>query len=140
MITQFEAERLAYETQIEQIQTNLADLEREHKVIKDENKELRKLSAQRLREIEETKRQMAELKENFNLQLVDLKNEMGRLKIEKQEVEQKMIKNQSEKQKDQAEIRSLQDLDSNNKVEIKSLNSLMNDTKANYQELLDQVH
>lgn len=84
MIAQFEAERLAYETQIEQVQMNLTDLEREHKVLKDENKELRKLSATRLREVEEMKRQAAELKENFNLQSIELKSEIGRLKLEKQ--------------------------------------------------------
>ena len=72
-----EAERIAYEIQINQLQTNVGDLERELESLNRENKELRRIGAQRLRELEEFKRRVKDMDEQHRIQVDEVKRELS---------------------------------------------------------------
>lgn len=80
----FDAERKAYETQIDHLQINIGDFERENHMLRDEIKDLRRIGAQRLREVEEHKKLAKEVEEKYKVEMIEVKKQIGMIKLNRQ--------------------------------------------------------
>jgi len=125
--------------QIDQLQNNLMEAERENESLREENKEFQKLSAKRLRENEELRKQLKALEEKYKTEIIEIKKHVGSLQANKQDVDQLANKHKAEKVIDQAQITTLQKMNENYKEEIEKLKNALEDKKKGFWDVSQQV-
>jgi len=133
---QFAGERIAYETQIHQLEQTASDLERENNILRTEIERVGKLSIQRLNTIEELKRSNNE--DSHKLEVYQLRNQLELLKSGNNEVKELAVRYSSEKAADQAKINELIHLNANYKNDVEKLRSLIEQRKADIESLTAQ--
>jgi len=133
--TKFAGERLAYETQIAQLQQTVTDLEARIAIINNENDRYGRLSHSRQEEAEESRRKFNELKVSQNLELTQLRTQVESFKARNQDVKQLAIKYSADKAADQAQIRNLKQVNDNYKAEIEKLHELIEQSKSDFTSL-----
>ncbi len=133
---QFAAERIAYETQILQLEQTAGDLEKQNNMLRSELDRITKQSIQRLSTIEELKRNNNE--DSHKLEVYELRNQLEFLKNSSNEVKELAIRYSSEKAADQAKINELVQLNANYKNEADKLRSLIEQRKSDIESLTAQ--
>jgi len=128
----FNAERLAYETQILQLQQRIADLETQNGMLTNENERNTKLSSSRLEECERYRREYNDLRAAQNIELTTLRSQVEGYKARSQEVKQLAIKYSADKAADQAQIRQLKQVVENYKGEIEKLHEVVEQAKIDF--------
>jgi chromosome segregation ATPase len=131
----FTAERVAYETQIHQLQQRVIDSDRQLQLISSENERFVRLSTTQLNEVEGQKRRQHELKASQSLELQQLRAQIEVFKANATDVKQLAIKYSADKAADQSQIKQLKQVNENYKAEIEKLYELIEQRKADFETL-----
>jgi chromosome segregation ATPase len=133
--TKFVAERVAYETQIHQLQQRVVDSDRQLHLVSSENERFVRLSTTQLNEVEGQKRRQHELKASQSLELQQLRAQIEVFKANATDVKQLAIKYSADKAADQSQIKQLKQVNENYKAEIEKLYELIEQRKVDFDTL-----
>ena len=81
---QLEAERRIYEMEIDQLNAATLELERDLELLREENKELRRVGALRVKEVDEVRKQMKAMEDKYKVELSEIRKTVGNIQVNKQ--------------------------------------------------------
>ncbi len=134
---QLEAERRIYEMEIDSLNTANIELERDLELLREENKELRRVGAVRVKEIDDVRKQMKAMEDKYKVELSEIRKTVGNIQVNKQD--DSAIKYRAEKAIDQAQISTLQKMNSSLTNEVEKIKTALDEKKNSHLELTQQV-
>jgi len=134
---QLEAERRIYEMEIDSLNTANIELERDLELLREENKELRRVGAVRVKEIDDVRKQMKAMEDKYKVELSEIRKTVGNIQVNKQD--DSAIKYRAEKAIDQAQISTLQKMNSSLSNEVEKIKAALEEKKNSHLELTQQV-
>lgn len=136
---QLEAERRIYEMEIDQLNGATLELERDLELLREENKELRRVGALRVKEVDDVRKQMKAMEDKYKVELSEIRKTVGNIQVNKQDNDS-AIKYRAEKAIDQAQISTLQKMNSNLKDEVEKIKASLEEKKNSHLELTQQYN